>query len=38
MYMYIKTTQEFFIIFQFYVKNQYKQECKNFTKKKVSPQ
>jgi hypothetical protein len=26
MYMYIKTTQEIYIIFEFYVKNQYRQE------------
>jgi hypothetical protein len=26
MYMYIKSTQDFFIIFEFYVKNQYRQE------------
>ncbi len=25
-YMYIKSTQEIFIIFEFYVKNQYRQE------------
>jgi hypothetical protein len=28
MHMYIKTTEEISIIFEFYVKNQYKQEQK----------
>ncbi len=37
MFMYIKITQEIFIIFEFYVENQYKQECKNLNKKYVSP-